>query len=179
MNKFLLVIGFAVLTAFTFPSKFDKKVNKVIEKIWDISSFESKPISLPDSIDIKLYSIVKNDSLIGYFSINKVNACRIGGCDRPSNTRISDYENFSYLSVFDNNFLIKHIKVLEYNAEYGYEICSKNWLKQFIGKTGGNISYSNDIDAISGATISGTSITDNINYVGGILKTIRKIEIQK
>ena len=177
MNKIILIIGFAVFIGFTYSYQFEKKINKAIKKIWNISSFESELISIPDSIDIELYSIVKNDSLLGYFSINKVNSCRIGGCSRPSNTNQVDYEFFWYLSVFDNDLQIKHIQVLEYNAEYGHEICSKNWLKQFIGKSGGNISYSNDIDAVSGATISGTAITENINYLGNILIILRKIEI--
>jgi len=46
-----------------------------------------------------------------------------------------------------------------------YEICSKNWLKQFIGYQGNPLRYKADIDGISGATISANSITSDIQDV--------------
>ncbi len=73
--------------------------------------------------------------------------------------------------------MIKRVQVLEYNAEYGFEICNKNWLKQFSDKSGGNISYSNDIDAVAGATISGNSITNHINFLGNTLTELKGIKV--
>ncbi len=181
MNKVIAIISVSllfILTSFAFPSRFEKKVDKTMKKVWDISSFDTQLISVPDSFNIEVYSIVNKDSLLGYYSVNMVNSCRVGGCSRPTgNKNQAEYENFWVLSVFDTNLLIKHVKVLEYNAEYGFEICNKNWLKQFVGKIGGSISYSNDIDAVSGATISGNSITNHINYLGIILKELRNIKV--
>lgn len=167
-----------MFTSLTFPTRFEKKVNKTIKKVWDISSFETQLISVPDSFDVELYSVSYQDSLLGYYSVNVVNSCRVGGCIRPSKSeKKSEYENFWVLSVFDTNLLIKRVRVLEYNAEYGFEICNKNWLKQFSDKSGGNISYSNDIDAVSGATISGNAITNHINYLGNILNKLKDIKV--
>ena len=52
-----------------------------------------------------------------------------------------------------------------YREDYGGEIGSKRWLKQFIGKKASDkIEYEKDIIAISGATISANSMTLAINY---------------
>jgi hypothetical protein len=39
---------------------------------------------------------------------------------------------------------------------------NKGWLRQFIGITGCELDYGKDIDAISGATISASSLTIEI-----------------
>lgn len=167
-----------MFTSLSFPTRFEKKVNKTITKVWDIGSFETQLISVPDSYGVELRSISYRDSLLGYYSVNIVNSCRVGGCRRPTESGSqSEYENFWVLSVFDTNLLIKRVQVLEYNAEYGFEICNKNWLKQFLDKSGGNISYSNDIDAVSGATISGNSITNHINFLGNTLTELKGIKV--
>ena len=57
-----------------------------------------------------------------------------------------------------------------YREDYGGEIGSKRWLKQFNGKgKNDNIEYEKDIIAISGATLSAKSMTVAMN---NLLKTI-------
>ncbi len=57
-----------------------------------------------------------------------------------------------------------------YREDHGAEVGSKRWLKQFIGKSGdNNLKYQKDIVAISGATISAKSMTNEVNK---LLKTI-------
>jgi len=53
---------------------------------------------------------------------------------------------------------------LIYREDYGGEIGSKRWLKQFIGKKPSDkLRYEEDIIAISGATISANSMTNAMN----------------
>ena len=60
--------------------------------------------------------------------------------------------------------------MITYRENHGGEIGSKRWLKQFIGKSKtSNVTYEDDIAAISGATISAKSL---INEVNKVLKTI-------
>ena len=67
--------------------------------------------------------------------------------------------------------------MLIYREDYGAEIGSKRWLKQFIGKkTGKNLKYERDIIAISGATISAHSMTVAIN---NLLKSVAILQQQK
>ena len=69
---------------------------------------------------------------------------------------------------------VVHTKVLVYREEYGGEIGSKRWLKQFIGKTGGDrVNHETNIDGIAGATISVRSMTsamDELLQTIGILQ---------
>ena len=61
--------------------------------------------------------------------------------------------------------------MLVYREEYGGEIGSKRWLKQFVGTaaSGKKLEYNEDIIPISGATISVQSMTRAIN---DLLKSI-------
>ena len=71
----------------------------------------------------------------------------------------SKFDNFDFMVVFDCDNKTKLVKVLIYRENYGGEISSKRWLKQFIGIT----EPKPFVDAISGATISVNSIKHSIN----------------
>ena len=61
--------------------------------------------------------------------------------------------------------------MLEYSSDYGYEISSKNWLKQFKGFTGCDLKYGGrEVDVISGATVSGKSIVSDISNLCWLLQ---------
>jgi Na+-translocating ferredoxin:NAD+ oxidoreductase RnfG subunit len=60
---------------------------------------------------------------------------------------------------------------LVYREDHGGEVGSKRWLNQFSGKSkADNLIYQKDIAAISGATISAKSMTNEINK---LLKTVQ------
>ena len=60
-----------------------------------------------------------------------------------------------------------------YREEYGGEIGSRRWLKQFIGKTQNDqFRYGDNIDAIAGATISVRSMTNAMNDLMQSLKIL-------
>ena len=81
---------------------------------------------------------------------------------------------FDFFVLFDANLIITKSKVLRYREEYGGEIGSKRWLKQFIGGTASDAFIpNNNIMAIAGATISVNSMTKAINE---ILVNIGKLE---
>ena len=61
----------------------------------------------------------------------------------------SKFDDFDYMVLFDSSDKVKLVRVLIYRENYGGEIGSKRWLKQFIGMT----EPKNYVDAISGATI--------------------------
>jgi Na+-translocating ferredoxin:NAD+ oxidoreductase RnfG subunit len=100
----------------------------------------------------------QNEFLLGYAFLGNA----------PSKT-----DTFDYLVVFDKTFIIKNIKVLVYREDYGGEIGSKRWLRQFTGKDpNANFDYGQNIAAISGATISVRSMTRAINsLLSDILKS--------
>ena len=72
----------------------------------------------------------------------------------------SKFHKFEYYILFNNKGELLKIEVLNYNENYGTEICSKRWLKQFQNiNTSSFLTYNNSIDGISGATLSVQSIS--------------------
>ena len=79
---------------------------------------------------------------------------------------MGQYDYFDYLVVFNSDLTIKKVKILHYREDYGYEISSRWWLSQFLGKKAGKeMRYKDDIDALSGATISAKSLTDSLKIL--------------
>ena len=75
------------------------------------------------------------------------------------------YDNFDFMISYDQNAVIKDIEVLVYREDFGFEISSKRWLRQFIGLGREDIVFHDDVQAISGATLSCRSITVKIDEI--------------
>jgi hypothetical protein len=129
-------------------------VYKSIAKI-----FNSETCNL-DPIDDTFYSISEDDSIIGYLAVT----------DAPSK-----FHRFDYYVLFNDKEEILKVEVLHYRENYGGEICSKNWLKQFVGIDTENYSnFNREIDGISGATISVNSLKHHVLKISNKLKKSRK-----
>ncbi|MBT8234558.1 MAG: FMN-binding protein [Bacteroidia bacterium] len=147
--------------------KLDKKIHREIEKTFDISQYKLEPLDIPIKLNSELplsmqkgfRKIISSEDLFGYVFVGSA----------PSKTA-----KFDYLVLFDTKIQVVHTKVLIYREEYGGEIGSKRWLRQFHGMDGTNRVLANtNIDAISGATISVRSMTramDNLFQSVGMLK---------
>jgi len=144
-----------VFFSFGLPKNVTKKIVKEVNKAFEISAFEMDAITISDEINGKtplkfskdnFYRLSSGDQLLGYAFVDQA----------PSKTA-----KFDYLVIFDVHLKVKHSKVLIYREEYGGEIGSKRWLKQFLGKTGGDrVNHETNIDGIAGATISVRSMTN-------------------
>jgi Na+-translocating ferredoxin:NAD+ oxidoreductase RnfG subunit len=165
-------LGFIFLL-FSFGSAIfpglDKKSIKEIEKTFGTADFKLEPISIQEEINSilpmkiaseNLYKVNTSDALLGYAFWNQA----------PSKTAM-----FDYLVIFDDSLKIINVKVLVYREDYGGEIGSNRWLKQFIGKSRADrIKAGENIDVISGATISVNSMAkemDNLLQSIDILQT--------
>lgn len=147
-----------ILMSFGLPKNIQKKVDKEILKTYDIETYNLTEVliasniakTLPSNFNTNnLFKIETNNSLLGYAYLSKA----------PSKTAL-----FDYLILLDKDLIVLKSKVLIYREEYGGEIGSTRWLKQFIGKKGGDdLKYGDNIVAISGATISVRSMTNAMN----------------
>jgi hypothetical protein len=81
-------------------------------------------------------------------------------------------EYFDFLILVSPDRNIRLIKILKYRSEYGFEITGKNWLNQFYKKGAESFVYGSSIDAISGATLSGKSLTDRVNAIMIYLRSL-------
>ena len=149
-----------------------KKVQKVLVKTFDDKDLALEAIAITDEVNAKLvqkitnnslFKIRKNEEVVGYAFIDKA----------PSKT-----DAFDYLIIIDTNLIIKKANVLIYREDYGAEIGSRRWLKQFIGKSSSDhLKYEREIIAISGATISARSMTIAINTFLKNLSILQQYQI--
>jgi Na+-translocating ferredoxin:NAD+ oxidoreductase RnfG subunit len=170
-KSFLGLAICSLLVVFGLTDKLQKKVDKVIKSTFDVETFSMTEKVFSQTIVSTLsseflnnnfFEIINQDVLLGYAYVSKA----------PSKT-----DSFDYLILFDTDLVIMSSKVLAYREDYGGEIGSKRWLKQFNGKTTSDkLVYGDNIAAISGATISVKSMTNAINNV---LKSIKMLQQNK
>lgn len=169
---FIILIGSTTLS-FIIPDKLGKKADKVISKFYDTENFSKEAILISEEINLKtlsefndenLFKIISNGNLLGYGYIGSA---------------FGKAADFDYLILFDSDFIITKSKVLVYREEYGGEIGSKRWLKQFIGKSSNSseLIYGVTIVPISGATISVKSMTNAINNLLKSIKLLQELKI--
>ncbi|QQS49879.1 MAG: FMN-binding protein [Bacteroidota bacterium] len=128
-----------------------------------------------------IYAISQNNSLIGYAYTGRVFSCREGGCSATAGDAGSDsYEYFDYLILYNIKASIELVRVFNYQATHGQQICNPAWLNQFKNYNGSSVlHYGSDIDAISGATISAISIISDIEKISAIVNKSLAEEFEK
>ena len=154
---------------FGLSAKIQKKVDKVIKSTFEVETFSFNTIAISPKVAEELpskfgadnlFEIKSSDKLLGYAYVSKA----------PSKT--ADYD---YLVLIDPELVVLKAKVLIYREEYGGEISSSRWLRQFIGKSKDDeFRYGDNIDAIAGATISVRSMTNAMNDLMKSLKTLNE-----
>lgn len=100
---------------------------------------------------------------------NRIHAWRMeqGGLYIVGNV-IGKHENIDVAVGLDQTGAVVGIEVLVYRETYGHEIRHPNWRAQFYGKNAANdIEIDEDIQNISGATLSCVHLTD---YVRGMTR---------
>lgn len=161
-----------IMMSFGLPKNIQKKVNKEIIKTYNVEFFDFTEVVIPSDIAKELpskfeannlFKIEANGSLLGYAYLSKA---------------LSKTALFDYLVLLDKDLIVLKSKVLLYREEYGGEIGSTRWLKQFIGKKGGDeLKLGDNIVAISGATISVRSMTNAMNDFLKSLKILQNKNI--
>lgn len=136
-----------------------KKADKVIAKFYELDDFSKEPYNISSELNALTEAEFAKGNLFKIYS--KTDLLGIGYIGNAKSKTAS----FDYLILFDSNFIIAKSKVLIYREEYGGEIGSKRWLKQFEGKSYESpaLNFQGDIIPISGATISVRSMTKAIN----------------
>lgn len=171
--KQIYIMALSVLwMSFGLPENIQKKVDSEIKEVFRVVKFEFKSVIissevtniLPSDFSENNFFEIKNErTLVGYAYVSKA---------------VSKTDEFDYLVLFDSDLIVKKAKVLVYREDYGGEIGSKRWLKQFIGKSPNDeLKYGDNIAAISGATISVKSMTLAINNLLQSIKILHEKNI--
>jgi hypothetical protein len=73
------------------------------------------------------------------------------------------FDYFDYSIIYAGNLTVMEVFITVYRSTHGAAICQKKWLSQFKGYQGGSLKLGSDIDAVSGGTLSATSIVSDIH----------------
>ncbi len=166
--RIVLSIGAAFCAALFFWSfartgisaRLKQKLDSAVQSTFELEQFRLTQVSVAPEIDSRtpvsldedhLFQITAGDRLMGYAYLGEA----------PSMKNV-----FDYVVLLNPDLSIRKSKVLIYREDYGRQIGSQRWLRQFIGiKPGDPIRYGEEVDAISGATISAKSMTKAVKEV--------------
>ena len=160
---FILAFSVFILQSFVqvtgLSKSYNKKISKTLVELWPGSSTVIKDTSIPNlSVAefeqlgvLGIFEVVSSENTVGFAVLAKAR---------------SKFDDFEYMIYYDQNKSIKAVRVMVYREDYGGEIASKRWLKQFVDKTSESpIEIDRDIQGISGATISYRAITTGIKNI--------------
>jgi hypothetical protein len=161
--------GFIAATSI-IPDSHAKIISRNIKKLYNDKSayldFTAQQLDSSAKGSGCLVPIKSNAAeTMGFLGYRKANACYFGGCtDTLCEAPDQGWREYIYYYVImDSASNIEKITVLEYESSYGYEISNRGWLKQFYNKKPGKFKLSQNIDGISGATVSVNAMIDDIN----------------
>lgn len=157
----ILILGLSFLFSPDTPwsDRLNEKVGNSVKLTYELEDFELEEIRISNEeeqataseLSQKLFRVKREDTKIGYIYVSQA----------PSMKDV-----FDYIVLFDNELTIKNTKVLIYREQHGRQIGSKRWLSQFFGMTPEDRpEYGENIDGISGATISVKSMTLAVNQL--------------
>ena len=84
------------------------------------------------------------------------------------------FDHFDYLIAFASDFSVLGLTITVYRSSHGAAICQKKWLSQFEAYAGEDLKYGKDIDALSGATISATSMVKDVQRCYQIMISLKE-----
>lgn len=170
MNRILIIL--ILMTHVGLSKGIQKKVDKQITETFNVQEFVFTEVNIDYDIvktlpsafgKDNLFKIETEKSFLGYAYISKA---------------FGKVDYFDYLVLLNTDLIILKTKILVYREDYGGEIGSRRWLKQFIGKTHyDDLRYGDNIAAISGATISVKVMTKAMNDLLKSLKILHSKNI--
>lgn len=175
MKRVLIGIALVATLAsfFGFETDLPKSVWKKIAKEWSkqwpdlaiekeeviTSQVVNEELKIKD-LDYVLYRLSSDSEKIGYMMISKA----------PSR-----YDYFDYMVLYNPDLTIRSTKILIYREDWGGEVASTRWLRQFIGLSSKDqIALDHDIQGISGATISCRSAIIGIKKLTSLMSQLKQ-----
>jgi Na+-translocating ferredoxin:NAD+ oxidoreductase RnfG subunit len=153
------------------PENFQKLVNRKLLKHFKAESIVLKKsnrvlMSAKQQKSTPYYNVYnEKEELLAHFVFNVTDACSFGGCAVPEQKKSASvfHDKIYYYVLLNTDYTVRDIKVLEHESSYGMEIGTRYWLKQFFNTMPGNYKLGENIDGISGATVSVQAMIDDLN----------------
>jgi len=156
----ILIIVSWFIFGFGLSKQAQKKINKTIAALWPEKEIQKTPIQLPQEYrGDRLLKLENKSTNEGYAYLSQA---------------ASRSDKIDYMVIFNPDLSVLKVQVLVYREDYGGEVGSKRWLKQFVGKSGGEkMKFGHDIQNISGATISARSLTKGVTELSKNIKELK------
>lgn len=148
--------------------KLQEKIDNAIQTTFEVEDFSLQLIEVTSDLDQQtpsalggenLFKIESDGTLLGYVYVGNAPSLK---------------KTFDYVVLLTPDLAVKKSKILIYREDHGRQVGSQRWLKQFIGrKSGEKLIYGEDIDGISGATVSAKSMT---LAVSNVLESIKVLQ---
>ena len=156
----LVLLGFIVIKAADIQSDVEDIIKSEFCSNCDLSLHK---YLLPDDLKTQTENQVRQKFFDGYVYIWKI-------CEQDSLKGFGVLDNtygkslpITFLVIFSSDGGIIQVDIIRYREPYGGAIGSRNWLNQFKGKSGSDgFKIDKNIDSITGATISVSSVTRGV-----------------
>lgn len=180
VSKFKRYNAAVVLIAFLFfgfkadkiSPKLQEKIDSAVQGTFEVEEFTMERIVVPSDLNSQtpselggenLFHITTSGKELGYIYVGVAPSLK---------------KTFDYVVLLNPDLSVKKSKILIYREDHGRQVGSQRWLKQFIGrKSGEKLVYGEDIDGISGATVSAKSMTLAVSNVLESLQVLKNANV--
>lgn len=165
--KKIVLLVLLVVPFFSYPQEIKTETEKSIKRILgEHVSFNYEKFVIPASIKKEIESASKQkfyaDHIYLYKIYNDNHLKAVAFLDNVYGKSLP----ITFLVVLDLSGNIIGTEIIKYREPYGGAVQNENWEKQFVGKkSDSDLNVGEDIDAISGATISVNSVTRGIKKI--------------
>ncbi|MCB9220084.1 MAG: FMN-binding protein [Ignavibacteriales bacterium] len=174
MNLKKIVIIKIILVSILFAGELKDRTDAHLRKFFgEECAIDSKKYIIPKELKneienltqqrfytdfVFLYYIKKDDKINSYAVLDNV---------------IGKVQPITFLVIYDSNFSISDFQIIKYREEHGGEVQNESWRNQFIGKRANSeFTINENIDGITGATISVKSLIKGINKTTLLIRSI-------
>lgn len=177
MKLLLILMASVLISASDGPplsGESSKKLNKTVTALFPEGKISFKKLNLSESVtddtevlnaDGKWFEISNKTNTLGWMFID-----RIWGRQHQ----------FEYVMFADSGLRIINVTILSYPETQGTAVTEKEWLNRFNGLSPEKLpEYGKSVDAVSGATISGTSLSESVSKSLKLLEKMKKSGLLK
>ena len=88
---------------------------------------------------------------------------------------LGKHEFITWVLALNADGSVKHLEIMDYRETYGYQVREETWRAQFYGKQhGAKLKLDDDIQNVSGATLSCRHITDGVKRLLSFYELVLK-----
>ena len=109
-----------------------------------------------------IYGLLQDEKIVGYLLSTRAKG---------------RFDYFDYSVFYSEDLTVLGLLVTVYRSTHGAGICQKRWLHQFVGYNGGKLTVGREIDAISGATFSASSMVEDIQRCQQLMVRVKEAQL--